>query len=86
MGLERIGEIFGFLGIASSTGSNKKWKAIQDTIGRAQEAVCGQVLEEENIAEEILVSKELAAKEYSDWEKSPEGLAATVEGKAKLFF
>ena len=58
-GLEQVLE---FLGISPGTSNDKKWKDIQNSVGIAQEKIC-EVVIEDNIAEELRLSKEAAAKE-----------------------
>ena len=59
MGIDGLGKIIELFGIASGTSYDMKWKTIQDFIGKTQEKVCQQVIEE-NIAEEICLTKEHA--------------------------
>jgi hypothetical protein len=61
MGVEGLGQVLGFLGIAACIGYKKKLKEIQDLVGTTQAKVCKLVLEE-NIAEEIHLSKDEAKK------------------------
>jgi hypothetical protein len=61
MGLEGLGQILSFLGIAAGTGNKKKWKDIQNLLGKAQQKVYNEVIED-NIAEEIVQTKEAVEK------------------------
>jgi hypothetical protein len=81
-GTENLAMLMGFLGIAPGTGNDKKWKDIQDLFGKAQEKICEETLEE-NIAEEVCLSLEMASNNYKAWERSPEGVAADAETRAK---
>jgi hypothetical protein len=81
IGTQGLGLIMSFLGIAAGTGNDQKWKDIQDCVGCAQEKLCDRVIEE-NIAEEIQLTKEDAAKKYAVWEAT-EGLSADAQTKVK---
>ena len=74
--------VLAHLGIAASSGNYQKWKLIQDIIGRAEQQLCHDVMQE-NLKEEVELAKESAKATYTQWQRimEQEGASATTEAQ-----
>eukprot|EP00957_Ditylum_brightwellii_P063969 4852716-Ditylum_brightwellii.AAC.1 len=83
-GLRALGMIIAFMDIAAGTGSPNKWNILLTKLGVAEHEVCDKVIDE-NLAEELRVTKEVANDMLAKWLELDEGKDATPDQKeAKL--
>ena len=79
--LDALELVLAHFGIAASSGNYHKWKSIQDIIGRAEQQVSKQVMEE-NLKKEVELAKNAARDKYVEWEKT-NGATATQSDKVQ---
>ena len=79
-GVDSIGIIFSYFGIAAGRGDYEKWKKLQDVIGQAEVALCTQVCNE-NIDYATEAYKDKAKEDYTAWESTEAAATASQEEK-----
>lgn len=81
MGLRGVTTMLAFLGIAAGVGNKDKWKKLQDEVGMTEEAVAGVVMDN-NLKEEIKLTRKAAEEAYKTWLLTDAGRSASPQIQA----
>jgi hypothetical protein len=70
-GIDKLSEVFAHFGLSPAKGGYNKWKALQDIIGEAEQAVCAEVLSG-NIQAAVVLYQDEAKEQYTSWLEAAE--------------